>query len=123
VVLYVGAADGKQILPGMTAFIAPSTTPSSQYGTMKGTVTEVSSLTVGAEQLGVSLGRNSPLIGALLDRGPALEVVVTLERADTPSGFAWTASNGPNFPITSGTLVDGSVVIDEGSPFQQILGR
>ena len=123
VVLYVGAADGKQILPGMTAFIAPSTTPSSQYGTMKGTVTEVSSLTVSAEQLGVSLGRNSPLIGALLDRGPALEVVVTLERADTPSGFAWTASNGPNFPITSGTLVDGSVVIDEGSPFQQILGR
>jgi HlyD family secretion protein len=107
----------------MTAFIAPSTTPSSQYGTMKGTVTEVSSLTVSAEQLGVSLGRNSPLIGALLDRGPALEVVVTLERADTPSGFAWTASNGPNFPITSGTLVDGSVVIDEGSPFQQILGR
>ena len=123
VVLYVGAADGKQILPGMTAFIAPSTTPSSQYGTMRGTVTEVSSLTVSAEQLGVSLGRNSPLIDALLDRGPALEVVVTLERADTPSGFAWTASNGPNFPITSGTLVDGSVVIDEGSPFQQILGR
>lgn len=123
VVMFVGAADGKQILPGMTVYIAPSTTPSSQYGSMVGTVTEVSSLTVSAEQLAVTLGRNSPLINALLERGPALEVVVTLQRADTPSGFAWTASRGPNFPITSGTLVDGSVVIEEGSPFQQILGR
>jgi hypothetical protein len=49
--------------------------------------------------------------------------VVQLESADTPSGFAWTASNGPAFPITSGTLVDGSVVIDESSPVEQILGR
>ena len=123
VVVFVGAADGKQIRPGMTAFIAPSTTPSSQYGTMRGTVTEISGLTVSADQLAVTLGANSPLIDVLLDRGPALEVTVQLERADTPSGFAWTASNGPNFPITSGTLADGSVVIDESSPVEQILGR
>jgi len=123
VVMFVGASDGKQVRPGMTAFIAPSTTPSSQYGSMKGTVTEVSDLTVTADQLAVTLGTNSPLIATLLDRGPALEVVVQLERADTPSGFAWTASDGPDFPITSGTLVDGSVVIRERSPLQQILGR
>jgi HlyD family secretion protein len=107
----------------MTAFIAPSTTPSSQYGTLKGKVTEVSGLTVSAEQLAVTLGANSPLIPVLLERGPALEVTVQLERADNPSGFVWSASNGPDFPITSGTLVDASVVIDEGSPVQQILGR
>ena len=123
VAMFVGASDGKQVRPGMTAFIAPSTTPSSQYGAMRGKVTEVSGLTVSAEQLAVTLGTNSPLIDVLLDRGPALEVTVQLERADNPSGFVWSASNGPEFPITSGTLVDGSVVIDEGSPVQQILGR
>jgi biotin carboxyl carrier protein len=123
VVIFVGASDGKQVRPGMTAFISPSTTPASQYGTMRGTVTEVSGLTVSAEELGVTLGTNSPLIPVLLDRGPALEVSVQLERADTPSGFAWTASNGPEFPITSGTLADGSVVIKQSSPVQQILGR
>jgi HlyD family secretion protein len=123
VAMFVGAGDGKQIRPGMTAFIAPSTTPSSQYGTLKGKVTEVSGLTVSAEQLAVTLGANSPLIPVLLERGPALEVTVQLERADNPSGFVWSASNGPDFPITSGTLVDASVVIDEGSPVQQILGR
>jgi biotin carboxyl carrier protein len=123
VAMFVGASDGKQVRPGMTAFIAPSTTPSSQYGAMRGKVTEVSGLTVSAEQLAVTLGTNSPLIDVLLDRGPALEVTVQLERADNPSGFVWSASNGPEFPITSGTLVDGSVVIDQGSPVQQILGR
>lgn len=123
VVMFVGASDGKQVRPGMTAFIAPSTTPASQYGTMKGTVTEVSGLTVSSEALAVTLGTNSPLIHTLLERGPALEVVVQLERADTPSSFAWTASSGPEFPITSGTLVDGSVLIRERSPVQQILGR
>jgi multidrug efflux pump subunit AcrA (membrane-fusion protein) len=123
VAMFVGAGDGKQVRPGMTAFIAPSTTPSSQYGTLRGKVTEVSGLTVSAEQLAVTLGANSPLIPVLLERGPALEVTVQLERADNASGFVWSASNGPDFPITSGTLVDGSVVIDEGSPVQQILGR
>ena len=123
VAMFVGASDGKQIRPGMTAFVAPSTTPSSQYGAIRGKVTEVSGLTVSAEQLAVTLGTNSPLIDVLLDRGPALEVTVLLERADNPSGFVWSASNGPEFPITSGTLVDGSVVIDDGSPVQQILGR
>ncbi len=123
VAMFVGASDGKQVRPGMTAFIAPSTTPSSQYGAIRGKVTEVSGLTVSAEQLAVTLGTNSPLIEVLLDRGPGLEVTVQLERADNPSGFVWSASNGPEFPITSGTLVDGSVVIDEGSPVQQILGR
>jgi biotin carboxyl carrier protein len=123
VVMFVGASDGKQVRPGMTVFVAPSTTPSSQFGTMTGTVVEVSSLTVSAEQLGVTLGTNSPLIKPLLDRGPALEVVVQLERAKTPSGFRWTASNGPDFPVTSGTLADASVVIDASSPVEQILGR
>jgi biotin carboxyl carrier protein len=123
VVMFVGASDGKQVRPGMTVFVAPSTTPSSQFGTMTGTVVEVSRLTVSAEQLGVTLGTNSPLIKALLDRGPALEVVVQLERANTPSGFRWTASSGPAFPITSGTLADASVVIDASSPVEQILGR
>lgn len=123
VAMYVGAADGKQITPGMTAFIAPSTAPSSQYGMMKGTVSEVSALTVSAEQYAVTLGQGSPLIDVLLARGPALEVVVILERADTPSGFLWTTGNGPDFPITSGTLADASVVLDESSPAQQILGR
>jgi hypothetical protein len=122
VVVFVGAAAGKQITTGMTAYIAPSTAPPAQYGMMKGTVTEVSSLTVSADQLEVTLGTHSPLIDVLLARGPALEVVVQLERAATPSGFAWTASNGPNFPITSGTPVDASVVIDQSSPLQQILG-
>ncbi|HET8927430.1 MAG TPA: HlyD family efflux transporter periplasmic adaptor subunit [Microbacterium sp.] len=122
VVVFVGAAAGKQITTGMTAYIAPSTAPAAQYGMMKGTVTEVSSLTVSADQLEVTLGTHSPLIDVLLARGPALEVVVQLERAATPSGFAWTASNGPNFPITSGTPVDASVVIDQSSPLQQILG-
>lgn len=123
VVMFVGAGDGKQVRPGMTVFLSPSTTPSSQYGSMTGTVREVSSLTVSAEQLGVTLGTNSPVIKALLDRGPALEVVVQLKKAATPSGFAWTASDGPDFPITSGTLADGSVVIDASSPVEQILGR
>ena len=123
VVLYVGAADGKQILPGMTAFIAPSTTPSSQYGTMRGTVTKF----LRSHRQRRATGRE-PRPQQPADRCPARPRSRTRGRGDArkgrhASGFAWTASNGPNFPITSGTLVDGSVVIDEGSPFQQILGR
>ncbi len=122
VVLYVPAGPGKQIQPGMPVFISPSTTQSSQYGSMIGTVAKVSGLTVSAAQLDLTLGPDSPLVDPLIERGPALEVEVTLQRADTASGFSWTASDGPDFAITSGTLVDASVVIAAGSPASQILG-
>ena len=123
VVLYVGAADGKQIRPGHDRVHRAEHHPVVAVRHDEGH---------GHRGLEPDRQRRTarrhprpeqPTDPALLERGPALEVMVPLERADTPSGFAWTASNGPDFPITSGTLVDGSVVIDEGSPVQQILGR
>lgn len=120
--LYVPAAAGKRVKPGMQVFLSPSTASSSQFGSMVGTVVDVSSLTVTPERLDLTLGNDSPLADQLLSGGPTLEVLVRLERADTSSGFVWSASRGPDFSITSGTLIDGSVVIAEGSPTKQILG-
>ena len=79
--------------------------------------------------------RNSQLSDPVLRRDPSVDsawgwiagiAVVVLIAFIVIAGWSSsnnTASNGPAFPITSGTLVDGSVVIDESSPVEQILGR
>ena len=122
-VLYVGAVEGKAIQPGMTVYISPTTAPSSEYGSIVGTVTSIPTLYVTRGQLDLTLGSENPLSDELLGRGPGLEIGVALERADTPSGYRWSSSNGPAFTITSGTIFSGAVVIKRDSPGQQILGR
>ena len=121
-VLFVSAVEGRRISPGMRVYVEPSTAPASQYGTIVGTVSSVSNLTITKDQLDLTLGRNNTLTDALLARGPGLAVGVDLEPADTATGYRWTAGSGPDFEITGATLFEGSVVIDEGTRAAQIVG-
>lgn len=121
-ILYVPASAGKRVKPGMPAYLSPSTASASAYGSMVGTVATVSDFPVNRERLELILGQNAPIIDQLLAEGPSLEVTVQLEHADTPSGFKWSTGSGPDFPITSGTPLEGTVVIGQGSPTKVIVG-
>ena len=49
--------------------------------------------------------------------GAPLEVVISLKRnPESPSGYAWTSGNGPDFPITPGTILSGSILVANQKP-------
>jgi multidrug efflux pump subunit AcrA (membrane-fusion protein) len=115
--MFVGAGAGKALRVGMRADISPSTAPSSQYGTITGVVTYISPLPITQQRLVDLLGQRPGLITTVDDLGAPLEVTVTLQRnPDTPSGYAWTSGTGPDFDVTPGTLLSGSVLVSSQSP-------
>ncbi len=115
--MFVGAGEGKALRVGMRADISPSTASSSQYGSIKGVVTDISPLPITQQGLVALLGQRPGLITAVDNLGEPLEVTVTLQRnPNTPSGFAWTSGTGPSFGVTPGTLLSGTVLASEQSP-------
>jgi multidrug efflux pump subunit AcrA (membrane-fusion protein) len=122
-VVYVPAQDGKVVQRGMPVYLSPSTAPSAQYGSMVGSVFNVSELPVTSERLRFYLGDNQDLFDFLTGEGPVLEVVVELKRDEsTPSGYRWTSGSGPDFTISRATLGTASIVVSEQSPASQLFG-
>jgi HlyD family secretion protein len=110
-VLFVPAAAGKQVQPGMTARISPSTVKKEEYGYLVGKVTWVAAFPSTARGMVRLLG-NEALVARLMQQGPPIQVNVDLSRdRRTPTGYRWSSSSGPVVKISSGTLADGSVVV------------
>lgn len=110
--LYVPAADGKRIEPGMSAEIVPTTVERAVYGHIPGRVASVAPLPATAEGMRRVL-QNDQLVQQLLAGGAPIEVRIALERdAGNASGFAWSASRGPDAGISAGSIVSGQVVVD-----------
>lgn len=110
---FLPAGEAEVVKPGMRALVTPGGVSSSQYGYIKGKVSQVSPAPVSPERLAALLGDNASLVDFLLESGPVLEMNIEMELADTPSGYAWTIGSGPDQVIDSSTLVDVTVVVRE----------
>jgi len=119
--VYVPAADGKKVRPGMAIRIAPGTVKPEEYGYILATVTSVSPFPVGRDQL-VRVLRNQDLAESLTKSGTAIAISADLiEDPTTPSGFRWSSSKGPPIKIESGTICSASVVLDRQAPITLLL--
>jgi HlyD family secretion protein len=67
--------------------------------------------------------RNDQLVQGLTGKGgPLLEVVVDLEEdPTTPSGFAWSSSQGPPTEVYTGTIADAQVIVERRKPISYVL--
>jgi HlyD family secretion protein len=120
-VLFVPAADGKKIRPGMPARVVPATVKREEYGFMEGEVTWVADYPSTARGM-LRLLANQSLVERLMAEGPPVQVDVTLRRdPTTPTGFAWTSSRGPELEISSGTLAAGQVVVRRDRPLHWLV--
>ncbi len=112
---FMPVANGQLIKIGTPINVGVATAPSGQYGAIRGTVTAVSLLPVSTERLNFLAGESNTIVSLLESRGPALELQVELERADTPSGYRWTSGRGPDFTIAAGTILQPTIVLSRRS--------
>lgn len=118
--IYIPAAEGKKVEPGMQVQVSPSTVKSEEWGFMLGKVSRVSDFPVTPERLRKVLG-NEKLVADLVGRSAPIEVVAALIKDDTPSGFKWTSSKGPNTRISTGTVCTANVTVDRKPPISYVL--
>ncbi len=118
---YFGIANGKKLRPGMVANVSPLSIERDLYGSIRGTVTQISAL---PETEAAVTGRtgNATLAGQLMQGGAPIAAIIslTLDPA-TRSGLSWTSSRGPNVQITAGETAAVTVVVEEKRPIDLVI--
>jgi HlyD family secretion protein len=119
--VYVNAALGKKIRPGMEAQISPSSVKIEEYGFLRGTIKTVGDYPVTPQAVSSALA-NDAFARQLLGESAKIEVWAQLAvDTATPSGYGWSSSSGPPFKIDSGTPITVSVVVDRRAPISYII--
>lgn len=120
-VVYMPAATGANVRPGMQVQVSPVNLRREEYGFVYGQVRSVSSFPVTAQAMLATLG-NEQLVAEFSRGGAPLEVRIDLQ-ADpgTPSGYRWSSSQGPPFALNSGTIFQASITLSEKQPIYYVL--
>ncbi|MBF0186765.1 MAG: NHLP bacteriocin system secretion protein [Magnetococcales bacterium] len=114
--LYAPTADGKKLHPGQSVRIEPATIKKEEFGSLLGTVREVSEFPVTPRGM-TSVLQNPALVGVFSSEGPPYAVHVDLiadERA--VSGYRWSSRQGPPIRLASGTTLNAEITVEEQSP-------
>lgn len=112
-VVFVPAAQGKKLEPGMVAQLRPLIYEEQEFGRIEGVVAQVSTVASDEDVL-LRVFKNQKLVRKLFESEAPYRVLVNV-RADarTRSGMAWTSSRGPDRVLEPGTIVSGWVVYDD----------
>lgn len=119
--LYAPADSGTSLRPGAEVDLTVQSVPAQSYGVLRGTVKSVGRTARTRQQISADLG--STQLGEEFSRnGPPIAVEVRLHPTkSTRSGYTWSTSHGPPQPLTTLTLVDGAVHLDEQRPADWLL--
>jgi biotin carboxyl carrier protein len=111
---YLSPGAAAALRPGLEARVSPITVPQERFGYLRGRVSYVGELP--ESPAGIAAAVEDDQLAQVVARGAQgvpIEVRIDLERARTPSGYAWTRGSGPPFPVQDGTL--GEVAVTTGS--------
>ena len=115
-VLYLPPDQGKQVKPGMDVRVAPSTIKREEYGTIIGTIRDVSDFPATGQAM-LSTLQNDKLVQQFSVRGAPFAAWVDLARdPSTTTGYRWSGGSGPLTSISSGTIADAEVTVRENAP-------
>ncbi|HEV2149620.1 MAG TPA: NHLP bacteriocin system secretion protein, partial [Longimicrobiaceae bacterium] len=120
-VVYVPSVHGKMVKPGMEIQIVPSTVRREEYGHLVGRVTYVSAFPATRKGMQRVL-KNEQLVGALSGPDAPYEVHATLvPDVGSASRYRWSSSWGPPIELQSGTLAEGSIVVQRRRPVSMLI--
>jgi HlyD family secretion protein len=121
VLLYLPAAQAKNVKPGMDVEISPSTVKPEEFGFIRGMVTYVSDFPDTPAELMRNF-ENEALVKSLTNDGPVTEVHVEMQKnPKTPSGYQWSSPRGPSLTLSGGTLCTAEIVTRWQKPITLVL--
>lgn len=120
-VVYVPAAEGDKIQPGMEVLLAPASVRQEEYGRLLGRVISVGAFPASRRGILRAVG-SEDLADALAIEGAVVEVRVALVAdPQTASGYAWSSVQGPPLSLNSGTFCTAWIEVSEERPLNLLL--
>lgn len=122
-VYYMPLESGKKVEKGMEVNIYPSTYAKEEYGHMTGTVVGMTDYVTSYADLYTRLG-DQTLTDTFAAQGAVMEIVCEIDTDDsTASGFAWSSRKGESVEVKEGTLLGGSVVLEDVPPITMLIPK
>jgi HlyD family secretion protein len=119
-VIFVPSVLATDVKAGMDAEISPSTAKREEFGFIRGKVTFVAHYPATTAGM-MTLLENDALVASLGRSGMVTEMDIALERSpDTPSGFRWSSSRGPETQVTAGTLCSAQIITRSQKPISLV---
>ncbi len=117
-IVFVSHQDGKQIKPGMQAYLLPAFMSPYAYGYIKGKVSHVSEFPASKESVYPYLG-NMNLVDDYFIGGAPFVLRIDLDKStQTASGYRWTSRDGSPDQLGAGSAVQVKIVKQELHPYQ-----
>jgi HlyD family secretion protein len=113
--------EGKQIQPGMKIEMTPNSVQRERFGGITGTVTTVAPQPITPEGA-VKLIGNATLAQSLMGQESKIQVAAKLQTDPAnKSGFHWSSSKGPDFQVSSGSMANVRITVEERAPITFVL--
>lgn len=110
VLIFLPAAQAKDVHSGMDAKISPSSVKPEEFGFIRGRVVYVSDFPDTPAELMRNF-ENEVLVKALTNDGPVTELRIEMQRnPKTISGYEWSSPKGPAMTLSGGTLCTAEVI-------------
>ena len=95
------AAQGLQ--PGMKVLVSPTNVDEQQYGSIKGQLKSLSSVSIASSSAAGIIGVKSFADETFEKKGSMFMGTVQLEKSNNISGYLWNTSNGPPYQVAIST--------------------
>ena len=121
-ILYIPVEKGKRVEPGMTIQLAPNGVDTSQAGSLIGVVRTISQYPISSQSIKQKLGNDQLAQWIQQSQNSALmEIRFDLVKdSESDSGYLWTSVIGEHKPITAGSFVTGSIIIERQPPIEKV---
>lgn len=107
------------VVAGLPVQMEVSGAPSSTYGYLKGRVVEVSSAPQTVDQIAKQFNLDPTVVAQAVGTSPGLLATIQMEAdPNSPTGYAWTVGEGPDFQLVQGTPLVVQVILSEQSPIE-----
>ncbi|MGM0499886.1 MAG: NHLP bacteriocin system secretion protein [Bacillota bacterium] len=116
--IYVSAFESKKIKKGMDVKISPTFLKKEEYGFILAKVIKVSDFPVSKSRINKNFGSTG--VSEMFENMQGIvEIQVELRtNNDNFSGLEWTSGSGPDLKISSGSLCDALIMVDQQRPIE-----
>jgi len=120
---FLPTKDVKRLKIGQQVKITPTTIKKQRHGGITGNILTINPLAISKEDLFTKFANDS-IVSKILDSKsePVIQITTTLNKDENSiSGYDWGGSKGPNLNLTSGTMTEISVIVEQRKPITYVI--